>query len=107
MSAGIDLQKQIREQARWLILISLDAGRPESVYEDLILSAINAVPVQITRQELHKEMDYLETRGLISISGKEDPSKKWSAKLTRAGMDVVEYTEPCDPGIARPPKWWD
>jgi len=105
--SGFDLQKQIREQVRWLILATLDAGRPIGANEDMVLSAINAVPVQITRLELHKELDYLDTRGLISIEGKPDPSKKWFAKLTRDGIDVVEYTVECDPGIARPPKWWD
>lgn len=104
---GIDLQKQQREQVRWLILATLDVARPVGANEDMILSAINAVPVQITRHELRKEMGYLETRGLISIEGKFDPSKKWFAALTRSGIDVVEYTVECDPGIARPPKWWD
>jgi hypothetical protein len=27
-------------------------------------------------------------------------------KLTRIGIDVVEYTVECDPGIARPKKYW-
>lgn len=106
MMNGIDFKKQLREQARWLILATLDAGRPMGVNEDMILSAINAVPVQLTRLELRKEMDYLEARCLIEVAGKNDPSARWFAKLTRAGIDVVEYTVECDLGIARPPKWW-
>jgi len=31
---------------------------------------------------------------------------QWRAKLTRIGTDGGEYTAPCDPGIARPAKYW-
>lgn len=102
----IDVQKQMREQVRWLILATLNAGRPMGVNEDMILSAINAVPVLLTRMELRKELDYLEARNLIEIGSRNDPSARWFPKLTRAGIDVVEYTVDCDPGIARPHKWW-
>jgi hypothetical protein len=27
------------------------------------------------------------------------------AELTRYGVDIVEYTIACEPGIARPKKW--
>jgi len=30
----------------------------------------------------------------------------WTAELTRHGVDVVEYTVECEPGIARPKKYW-
>jgi hypothetical protein len=30
----------------------------------------------------------------------------WSAELTHHGVDIVEYTVDCFPGIARPPKWY-
>lgn len=104
---GVEVQKQIREHVRWLILSTLDAGRPMGVNEDIILSTINAVSVPITMLDLRKELDYLEARSLIEIGSRHDPSARWFPKLTRAGIDVVEYTVPCDPGIARPSKWWD
>jgi hypothetical protein len=61
-------------------------------------------PAQITRLELRRELDYLEERELLEISGRD--SVQWNAKLTRVGVDLVEYTIPCEPGIARPQKYW-
>ena len=33
-------------------------------------------------------------------------SGPWHAELTRYGVDVAEYTIDCEPGIARPAKYW-
>ena len=49
-------------------------------------------------------MEYLQGRQLLDIEGED--SDVWFAKLTRAGIDVVEYTVPVEPGIARPRKYW-
>ena len=49
--------------------------------------------------------DYLAERDLITITGR-DMQPQWFCKLDRYGMDVVEYTVPCEPGIARPNKYW-
>ena len=35
-----------------------------------------------------------------------EPSGRWFAELNRHGTDVAEYTVECDPGIARPQKYW-
>ena len=36
----------------------------------------------------------------------ETPQGRWFADLTRIGVDLAEYTIPCEPGIARPEKYW-
>ena len=100
----MDMERARREQIRWLILVAVNAGRPEAVAEPLILSAIQGVPVQCTPLELRRELDYLEDRSLIELRRHE--GAPWTADLTRHGVDFVEYTIDAQPGIARPKKYW-
>lgn len=100
----MDLEKQKREQLRWQILATLNAGRPYPVNEQLMLSVVNDIKIQTTPLELRRQLDYLEERGLVKLHDRE--SAMWSSELTRDGIDVVEYTVECDPGIARPKKYW-
>ena len=100
----MDMEKARREAVRWHILVALNSGRPEAVAETLILSAIQAIPLQCTALELRREMDYLADRELITL--KRNEAAPWTADLTRHGVDIVEYTAQCDPGIARPKKYW-
>lgn len=100
----IDIEKSKREQVRWLVLLTLNAARPVGAPETLVLQCIQDVPLPVTGHELRRELDYLEERGLIEIDGKDGPT--WHAKLTRDGIDVAEYTVECEPGIARPKKYW-
>jgi hypothetical protein len=44
-------------------------------------------------------------RNLISID--HQPDGRWFCKLERYGVDVVEYTVPVEPGIARPEKYFN
>ena len=106
MSDVIDFEKSSRETTRWLILATLNAARPLGAAEPLILSAITGVPHRVTALELRRELGYLEERGLVSIDPQSKESPAWHAKLTRDGVDVAEYTIPCDAGIARPRKYW-
>jgi hypothetical protein len=100
----VDLEKHQREYLRWFALMTMNIGRPEGVAEHLILTAAQAVPLPATSLALRRELDYLEERGLIKISNKQNGM--WLCTLTRDGIDVVEYTVDCDPGIARPKKYW-
>ncbi|HDS5467820.1 TPA: hypothetical protein QHY01_004518, partial [Enterobacter asburiae] len=50
------------------------------------------------------ELDYLADRKMVDLEKK--PSGDWFADLTRLGVDLVEYTVECGPGIARPEKYW-
>jgi hypothetical protein len=99
----IDLEKAQREEMRWRILKILDAGRPGKVPETLILSVLQDISLPATPASLRRELDYLRDRKLIDLQCEDCPI--WSAELTRAGVDVVEYTVACEAGIARPKKW--
>lgn len=100
----MDLEKNRREVLRWRILQTLDVGRPYPVSEDIILATVVGDDMPLTSRELRRELDYLEDRKLVEITGKDSPN--WSTELTRYGVDLVEYTIDCDPGIARPKKYW-
>jgi len=100
----VDLEKTRREALRWRILQTLNVGRPYAIGEDVLLATVGGEDMPVTPMELRRELDYLEDRKLIKISGKCDPI--WSADLTRYGVDLVEYTVECEPGIARPRKYW-
>lgn len=99
-----DLSAKLRrnqiEAARWYILVALQAGRPLPVDEQILFRTLDDTHLKLTPQELRKELDYLQERQLLHI---EEADSVWSAKLTRLGIDLVEYTITCDPGIARPP----
>lgn len=101
---NIDMNKVRREQLRWILLLALNYGRPNSVTEALIAATARELISDVTPLEVRRELDYLETRCLVSV--KREPSGQWLAELTRMGVDVVEYTVECDPGIARPVKYW-
>lgn len=100
----LNIEKQRREQLRWLMLSALDAARPLGANEHLVLSVVRELIQDLTPRELRRELDYLEERGLVKLAQKDTPA--WHAELTRDGIDVTEYTVECDPGIARPPKYW-
>ncbi|QBP09840.1 hypothetical protein [Cupriavidus metallidurans] len=100
----IDLEKARRETLRWRILVALNVSRPEPVDEGLLLSVLTDTKLQVSTRELRRELDYLAERELATLQGKDGPL--WMAGLTRHGVDVVEYTVECQPGIARPPKYW-
>ncbi len=100
----MDAEKARIEVLRWRILQTLDAGRPYPVSEDIVMKTVSGDDMPFSPRELRRELDYLEDRKLINITGRD--SAYWSAELTHHGVDVVEYTVECLPGIARPPKYW-
>ncbi len=104
-TTAVDLEKSRRETLRWLILQTLNSARPIGASEVLILTALQAVLPDYTQREVRCELDYLESRELLAVTGR-GMQPAWFAKLTRHGVDVVEYTCACEPGIARPQKYW-
>lgn len=106
MTEAIDYERASRETLRWLIIATLNAARPLGAAEPLILSAISGVPHRVTALELRRELGYLEERGLVLIDPNSKEAAAWHGKLTRAGVDVAEYTVACEAGIARPRKYW-
>lgn len=100
----VDIAKARRENLRWVILLALNSARPIGTTEQIVFSAVAPVVPDVTQLELRRELDYLDERELIEVTERHTPA--WYCKLTRHGVDVVEYTLPCDPGIARPAKYW-
>ena len=100
----VDQSKVRRESMRWNILLTLNNARPIGAYEELVLSTIQAIYPDATALELRRELDYLHDRELVKVD--KQPSGRWFADLTRIGVDLAEYTIPCEPGIARPEKYW-
>lgn len=85
---------------RWLILTTAEYFRPQGVYTEQVLDVIQTTYPDCTHHELRREIDYLEERELVSVA--KDPLDKWFVSLKRYGIEVVQYTCPCDPGISRP-----
>lgn len=100
----IDNQKARREHLRWLIILALHNASPIGAYEELVLNIAQSIYPDATALELRKQLDYLSDRELIKLV--KEPSGRWFADLTRIGTDLAEYTIDCEPGIARPLKYW-
>jgi len=98
----IDLERAQREEARWRILRVLDISRPRGMAETVIWRTLNDIELPITPHGVRRELHYLRDRGLVTIAGED--AETLIAALTRDGVDIVEYTTACQPGIARPPK---
>ncbi len=100
----IDVQRARRESLRWTILLSLDKARPLGASEYLVLSVAQAIYADATQLEIRREISYLQDREMVHVN--KEPSGQWLCSLTRHGVDLAEYTTPCQPGIARPEKYW-
>ncbi|WP_420553989.1 cytoplasmic protein [Neptuniibacter marinus] len=99
-----DIERARRESIRWLILLTLNNARPLGAPERLILTVAQSEYPNATQLEMRRELDYLHDRDLVEI--KKEPSGQWKCDLTRYGTDIAEYTIDCEPGIARPVKYW-
>lgn len=93
-----------KENGRWTILVAVSAGGHLGATEDMILGALRPSWLDVHRNWVRDQLAYLEARGLV-MCGKA-PLKPWRVTLTRHGHDVVDYTVDCEPGIARPAKYW-
>lgn len=100
----IDHARLRREAMRWLILLTLNNARPVGAFESLVLSVAQSEYPDATPLELRRELDYVHGRGLVRLD--KQPTGKWFAELTHQGVDTAEYTTACEPGIARPAKYW-
>ena len=99
------MQKIRREGMRWQILAMLDKARPITSHERFILDVIRGIYADATAVEVRQHLDYLADRRLIELV--KQPSGAWFADLSRLGVYIVEYTIDCQPGIARPEKYWE
>ncbi|WP_219211917.1 hypothetical protein [Variovorax boronicumulans] len=101
---NIDHARVRREGLRWLILLALNNARPVGAYESVVLATAQGMYLDATQVEIRNELGYLEERELLKL--KKEPSGRWFASLTRFGIDLVEYSIECEPGIGRPAKYW-
>lgn len=100
----IDNAKVRRESLRWLLLMALYNARPTDLVEGVLLMTAQAMFPDCTPIEIRRELDYLSDRKLVEL--RKDPAGPWWGNLTRYGTDIAEYTIDCEPGIARPKKYW-
>jgi hypothetical protein len=94
------MHKIRREQIRWFLLVAANVSRPAGIYTEAMLPIVQATYPDATHREIRLQLDYLEERALVKIT--KDSLDRWFVELTRFGIDVVEYTLPVEPGIARP-----
>ncbi|MDU4300866.1 MAG: hypothetical protein E7I45_07845 [Eikenella corrodens] len=90
---------------RWQIISILNKARPHTSSEVMLLDILRAIYADTTATELRRELDYLADRKLVDLV--KQPIGMWLADLTRLGVDIAEYTIDCQPGIARPDKYWE
>lgn len=100
MMSPAEMARARRETIRWMLLVATNISRPRQINTAALLPIMLATYPDATHLEIRREIDYLEERGLVRIA--KDPLDNWFVELTRYGIEVVEYTCPCDPGIARP-----
>lgn len=100
-----DQLKTRRESMRWDIISTLNKARPYSYDEQSLRGILRVIYQDVSELEVRRELDYLADRKLIDVT--RQPSGTWFADLTRHGVDLAEYTVDCDPGIARPLKYWE
>jgi hypothetical protein len=97
----MEIEQMRREDARWKMLRIVDAGRPVGVNESIIRRVLSDLSLPMAQVELRRELGYLRDLELIEI-GEADGEQ--FAKVTSAGVAVIEYTAPAPAGIARPAK---
>lgn len=100
----VDMLRVRRESMRWNLLVTLNKARPYTSNETFLQDVMRAIYPDTTALELRRELDYLADRKMVELV--KQPSGIWFADLTRLGVDLVEYTVECGPGIARPEKYW-
>ncbi|KPA90618.1 hypothetical protein PF66_02679 [Pseudomonas asplenii] len=96
----IDTAKVRRESLRWYIILTLNTSRPVDPHEAVVLATIQGIYPDATQLEVRRELDYLADRSLVTLQ--KSPQGQWICGLTHYGVDIAEYTIPCNPGIARP-----
>lgn len=99
-----DLARIRRESMRWNLINTLNKFRPYTTHEARVVEVMQAIYPDATPHEVRLELDYLADRALVAIDRR--PQGAWYVDITRLGVDLAEYTIICEPGIARPDKYW-
>ena len=90
---------------RWVMLQAVFAGSVHGAHDRMCWDAARAGYLAAGLERVRGELDYLELAGLVGL--KRSQVKPWTAKLTQAGRDVVDYVADEPEGILRPqrPAW--
>lgn len=99
-----ELDKARREGMRWNLLSALHKAAPYTTSETFLHDVMRGIYPDASAHEVRRQLDYLADRGLIELV--KQPAGMWFADIGRYGTDIVEYAVECDPGIARPTKYW-
>ena len=99
LKATIDSARH--QTVRYLLLMTLNTARPAPAQAYMLRSVVAAVFPDVTDLEVLRELDYLKSRDLIS--SQTTPMGQTFAKIERYGIDVIERSVECDPGITLPP----
>ena len=86
---------------RWAILRTVMVGGYLGATDAMAVNVARAEYLGVTTQDVRNELDYLESRKLVTLERSE--IEPWRVKLTRYGRDVVDYQVDVEPGIDRPP----
>ncbi len=89
------------QTVRYFLLMALNVARPAEAQAYMLRSVVASVFADVTDLEVLRELDYLTSRELISTHV--NPMGQTLAKIERYGVDVLERTVACDPGIILPP----
>lgn len=100
----MDAARIRRESMRWYIILALNNARPSELVEHIVQSTMRELFPDTTPMEVRRALDYLASRDLINV--RKVATGIWWASLTRHGVDLAEYSIDCEPGIARPEKYW-
>ena len=93
-----DLNRHRREGLRADVLLILNVARPEGASETLISRTLGDSYHDLGPSELRRELDYLADKDLVVLSQKH--KSVWKARLTSAGVDVVEGSRDTPSGIS-------
>lgn len=86
-----------RERGRWKIIRALQASRPIGAREEVVRTILSELCY--SGADLRRELEWMRDAGLVQIIAEDDGA--WSAKLTRDGIDIAEYSVPAPDGIRR------
>lgn len=94
-----------RKEVRSRILTALYYGRPHGLVSTILWRALDDSDLPVTEKELAREASYLAAKALVEVTG--EIRRDWHAKLTAAGIDLMEYSTDPPPGIDRIEKYWE
>lgn len=76
-----------RKSIRAVAFAAVDTSHPIGIFESLILAVLQGVPIQCSETELHRELCYLEKKGVIRLDRAD--GALWMASLAGPATGVA------------------